>query len=153
MLAANEFLVRASGSFDGPSRTVPPDSPVPGEGHFSFAQLWDCGPALEHDALEERRAVEPEPKKKEGKGTIVALGVGLGAFIMYKLIGGRQEEARENQRMEDVELRAKRAKRLQRIQSLLHEGHERRDAEALAETEEWDHEAERTHHQHAAEEA
>ena len=146
--SANEFLVRVSGSFDGPTRTVVHDAPIKGGGAFTIAQVWDCGGSAAPALATTEDAKDAEPEKKKGNGTALAVAGILGAVLAYKLIGGRHEASRETERMGVVEDRARRVRRVQRVNDLLANGHSRGDAEAVAETEEWEREGH--HHQEEA---
>jgi hypothetical protein len=53
-MAANEQLVRVSGSFNGPSLRVNVDTPIPGGGCFTIWQAWDMGPERARPAPEAR---------------------------------------------------------------------------------------------------
>jgi hypothetical protein len=142
-LAANEFPVRVSGSFVGPTRTIGADTPVSregAEGALTIWQGWDMAPAST-EALEAReKEREPEESPEETKTRTRVLWVAGGlltAGLVWKFAGSRSSMAKEQGEYEKLERRANQARRAGRIRELLGGGHDPEGAKAIAEHEDW----------------
>jgi hypothetical protein len=138
-VAANEQLVRVSGSFNGPSLRVEVDTPIEGEGCFTIWQAWDMGPERAPPPREETTGAEDkpapsrsdEPKSHTGLFVGVALAaIGLGA---WRYLSNTAKLEREQQRYNALEQRADRARMAARIRELMtRDHHSEDDAAAIA---------------------
>ena len=131
-IAANERLVRASGSFLGARMHVRRDTPIAGGGTLTIAQAWDYGPAL--DPAEERTGGTPPVDDRRSSvlvcGVLAVTGIAAWSFMR----SGRRLE-REEERFNALEMRAERARVGARIRALMSEGYPPGDAEAIATSE------------------
>jgi hypothetical protein len=138
-LAANEFAVRISGSFTGPTRTVGVDAPIPGEGTITIAGAWDCAAAT-REALAAREAEdgpETDDEKKTRTRVLWAAGAIFAGGMLLKFAGTRSGMKKEQGEYEKLERRANQARRAGRVRELLGSGHDPEGAKAIAQHEEW----------------
>jgi hypothetical protein len=147
-LAANEFLLRVSGSQSGPMRTIGHDSPIAGNaanGTLTIIGAWEYGPASE-ESMREPEPEEVTEQEKNTRSTVLWLALAIfGGGMIYKFTSTRSGMSREQEAYERVAVRADRARRASRVRELMATGHDHRDAHAIAEHEEWD----RAEHEHA----
>lgn len=147
-VAANEFLVRVSGSFTGPNRTIGHDSPIPGDGTASVVQAWDYGaPTTEAIAAEGEPADEDKEKKTRTRFLWLAGGI-FAAGMIFKFSKSHKAEREDGERLEQLEARAEHARRSARVRDLLGQGHDQDGAEAIAEHESYQHESHEHEHEH-----
>jgi hypothetical protein len=130
-IAANEHLVRVSGSFSGARMRVMRDTPIAGGGTLTIAQAWDYGPARSPE--QSTGAARPREDRRGGillAGVLAVTGIAAWRFIST----GRRLQA-EEERLNLLELRAERARIGGRIRTLMSEGYPPTDAEAIAASE------------------
>ena len=130
-IAANEHLVRTSGSFSGARMRVLRDTPIAGGGTLTIAQAWDYGPAQEP----EQRTGAALPQEGRHGGILLAGVLAVTGIAAWRFIAtGRRLQA-EEERLNTLELRAERARIGGRIRALMSEGYPPPDAEAIAASE------------------
>jgi hypothetical protein len=137
-VAANEQLVRVSGSFEGRPMRVLMDMPIAGGGTFTIWQAWDVGPAR---ALEETATgAAPAPAKPSAPGSsntgpLVCLVLGALGLGAWRYIATSRRLEKEEDRYDALQVRAERARVGGRIRELMTSGYPEGDAEAIATSE------------------
>jgi hypothetical protein len=133
-IAANEQLVRVSGSFPGRTLRVLVDTPVAGGGTFTIWQAWDMGPGRRSDE-ETTGAVATAarpPAAKSPPGVFVCLALGALGVGAWRFIANARRLEREEERLQALEARAERARLGGRIRELMTGGYPEGDATAIA---------------------
>ena len=131
-IAANEHLVRASGSFSGARMRVLPDTPIAGGGTLTIAQAWDYGPA---QSPEEMTGATESPAGDRHGGILLAGVLAVTGVAAWRFIATGRRLHAEEERLNTLELRAERARIGGRIRALMSEGYPPPDAEAIAASE------------------
>jgi hypothetical protein len=133
-VAANEQLVRVSGSFSGRTLRVLVDTPIAGGGTFTIWQAWDAGPGRPADE-ETTGAIAtgaPPAGAKSPTGVFVCLALGALGVGAWRFIANARRLEREEERLQALEARAERGRLGARIRELMTGGYPEGDATAIA---------------------